>query len=193
MIIKKNKTYLFHKRLQSIIILLFIIILSSCKNDIKTVSSICAKDNSPVEITKDVEFTYSDSGHIETLLTAPISNRYVSDNPYIELPKGMKVVFYDSLKNITSSITANYAINYERKHIMEAKNNVIVINYQKKEQLNTERLIWDQNKRSIYSDKFVKITTNDEVLFGEGFTSNENFENWSINKPTGSFNIKHED
>jgi LPS export ABC transporter protein LptC len=189
---KINKTFIYFKSI--VVLLLFIIIFFSCKNDIKTVSSICARDNSPVEITKDVEFTYSDSGRVEILLTAPVSNRYVSDNPYIELPKGMKVVFYDSLKkNITSSITANYAINYEKKHIVEAKNNVIVINYQKKERLNTEHLIWDQNKGTIYSDKFVKITTKEEVLFGEGFTSNENFVSWSINKPTGSFIIKHED
>lgn len=44
----------------------------------------------------------------------------------------------------------------------------------------------------IYSDKFVRITTEDEILYGEGFESNQEFTNWKIIKPTGSIKIKDE-
>jgi len=75
---------------------------------------------------------------------------------------------------------------------MEAKNNVIVTNI-KGEILNTEHLIWDQNKKIIYSDVFVKITTPTQILFGKGLESDERFENWKIKNPTGNIFINKEE
>ncbi len=164
----------------------------SCENDIETVNSLTTKDKSPFEITKNVELYYSENSKVQVLLKSPLLERYLGERPYIEMTQGIEVYFYDSLMNISSQLIANYAITYENDKITEAKNNVIVIN-EKNEQLNTEHLIWDERKAIIYSDVFVKITTNEEVLFGEGFESDERFEKWQIKKPTGSFIIKEDD
>jgi hypothetical protein len=55
--------------------------------------------------------------------------------------------------------------------------------------LNAEELIWDQNKKKIYSDKFVKVTTEDEIMFGNGFESNEDFSEYKVKKLTGQLKI----
>ena len=68
---------------------------------------------------------------------------------------------------------------------------MVVVN-QQNQTINTELLIWDQKKAMIYSDKFVKITTEDEVLFGDGFESDETFDKWIILKPRGSFRVETE-
>jgi LPS export ABC transporter protein LptC len=165
--------------------------LISCENDIKVINAIGNKDNLPVESSKNVESIYSDSAKIVLIVKAPIVNRYEGEKPYSEMPKGVEVYSYDSLMNVKSKLTANYAISYDKDKLMEAKNNVIVVN-EKKEQLNTEHLVWDQKKAIFYSDKFVKINTGKEILLGEGMESDEQFDNWKIKKPKGTISVKED-
>jgi len=165
--------------------------LFSCENDIATVNTLTAKDNKPVEISKNIRLLYSENSKLLVQLKTPLLERYQGERPYTEMTKGVEVYFYDSLMHVSSQLKANYAISYENEKITEARNNVVVIN-EKNEKLNTERLFWDEKKAVIYSDVFVKITTNDEVLFGEGFESDERFDKWVIKKPKGSFIIKED-
>lgn len=167
----------------------FFALFFSCENDIKVINTIGNKDFLPIESAKDVETIYSDSGRVVMLLKAPQLDRYAGEKNYVEMPKGVSLFFYDSLMNVKSHLTANYAISYEKEKIMEARNNVVVVN-EKKEQLNTEHLVWDEKKGLIYSDKFVKINTGKEILMGEGLESDERFDRWKIKHPKGSITIK---
>ncbi len=163
--------------------------LFSCKNDIKTIHSFSKYDTLPLETIYDAVLFYSDSGVLVAKLTTPLMEHYNVANPYMELPQGVKIVFFDSLKRVSSILTANYAKRYEKQQIMEAKKDVVVIN-EKKEKLNTEHLIWNEAQHTIYSNEFVKITTEDKVIFGEGIISDERFDVWKIIKPRGDFFIK---
>jgi LPS export ABC transporter protein LptC len=145
-----------------------------------------------MESAKDVEMIYSDSARVLALMKAPVVNRYGGDNPYIILPEGIKVYFYDSTMKVKTFLRAGYAIKYERSELMEARTDVVVINHIG-EKLNTEHLIWDQNARKIYTDVFVRITRKDEVLLGDGMDADENFDKWNIRKPKGSFYINVEE
>jgi LPS export ABC transporter protein LptC len=171
---------------------LLLCILFSCENSIKTINIIGNKDDQPIDTAVDVTTYYSDSGRIVAMFEAPKLDRYEGEKPYTEMPKGIKVFFYDSAMNVTSKITAKYAISYENEKIMEAKNDVVVVN-EKKEQLNTEHLVWDQKKATIYSDKFVKINTGKEILWGDGLDADERFDKWKIKKPKGSITIEEDE
>lgn len=109
----------------------------------------------------------------------------------IKFTEGFKVIFYDSLnpEKIRTEITAKYGINKESEKIMEAKTDVIVINHLKGEQLNTEHLVWNQNTKKVFSDVFVKITTPDKILYGDGMQSDETFNHWRIKKPRGEMYV----
>jgi LPS export ABC transporter protein LptC len=157
----------------------------------KVINNISSKDNLPVDSSKNVETIYSDSAKVVLIVKAPLVNRYDGDKPYSEMPKGVELTSYDSLMHVKSKLTANYAISYEKTDMMEARNNVIVVN-ERKEQLNTEHLVWDQKKATIYSDKFVKINTGKEILWGEGMQSDERFDKWKIMKPKGSINVRED-
>jgi len=171
-----------------------VLILFSCEYDVKTINTISAIDTMPVESAKDIEIIYSEEGSPRALLTSPQYNKYEGKNPYMEFPDGIKLIFFDSLNNEKSQLTANYAISDEKSQIMEAKNNVVVINYEKNETINTEHLIWDQKKQLIYSNVFVKISTKDEVIYGqEGFESDQNMDKWIIKKTSAEFKIENED
>lgn len=155
----------------------------SCENDLDKVKLYGKGENIPVESAKNIKILYSDSAKVKVEITAPVLNRYESENPYIEMPDGLRAVFYDEHLEVKSTLEAGYGIRYEREQKMIARKNVVVVN-QKGEQLNTELLIWDENKQKLISNEFVKITTGDEIIYGTGFEANQDFSKYRI------FNIK---
>jgi LPS export ABC transporter protein LptC len=166
------------------IILLFA--LPSCENDVQQVNKISTADTIPVEIVKDFEVIESENSKLSFILTSPLLLRYEGKDPFIEFPEGLSIVFYDTSRTVKSELTANWGVSYEKRKIIEAKNDVVVINHEKNERLNTEHLIWDQNKRLIYSEVFVKITTEDKTIYGEnGLEADEQFDSWRLKKVKG--------
>ena len=49
--------------------------------------------------------------------------------------------------------------------------------------LNTEHLIWDQEKKIIYTSAAVTITKGNEIIRGEGLEAKEDFTNWKRTVP----------
>lgn len=165
-------------------------VLFSCENDIRKVNLVTASDSIPVSTVKNIDLIRSVSGKVVLKLTAPLLKSYEGEDPYTEFPKGMKIIFFDSVMNVTSQLTAEYGISYDKRKLMVARNNVVVVNNSKHEQINTEMLTWDQNTKKIYSDKFVKITTPEKIILGDGFDSDEAMENYTIKKLRGTILVK---
>jgi len=168
------------------------VMLFSCENDITTINSIVDIKNFPSQSAKNIEILYSDSAVVKLKIIAPEMLRYSNvPEPYIEFPKGIEALFYTNEKTVESRLTSNYAIYFESKEMWEAREDVVVVN-KKNEYLNTELLIWDRKKEIFYSDKFVKITSESEIIYGEGFDADQNFINYTIHKPTGVINLNNE-
>jgi len=175
-----------------LLILFCILAIASCENDIQQVKKFDKEEKKiPNQILIDAVMIYSDSAELKAIIKTAELDSYTTDKVYQEFPKGVKVDIYEN-GVVSSNLKANYAIHYEKEKIMEAKSNVIVTNI-KGEILNTEHLTWDQNKHSIFSDVFVKITTPTQILFGKGLESDERFENWTIKNPTGTILINKEE
>lgn len=179
------------KRFQiSITISLLMVVLFSCKPDLETIETITKVDNQPIESGYDLEILYSSNAEVQMIMTAQQMDKYATEEPYMELPKGFVMTFYDSLMRETSRISANYAIQHEKDELIDARNDVVVENMETQEKLNSEQLIWDRKNEIIYTEKFVKITTGDEVLFGDGFESDDRFTSWRIRNPRGTFYVE---
>jgi len=168
--------------------LLSLALFTSCETDIETINTIASTKEFPVESGKNVEIKFSDSAKIKLKLVAVRLDRYEGKKQYIELPAGVKIDFYDDSMKVSSKLTADYAIRYEGEKKMEAKKNVVVVN-KKGEQLNTEHLTWDEEKHTISSDAFVRITTAKEIIFGDGLESNEDFTKYKIKNIKGTINM----
>lgn len=162
---------------------------SGCENDIDKIKLVTSKENLPVESATNLEIIYSDSAKIKARIVTPELNRYIGNKNYIELPKGVKLEFFDETRAITSTITADYAIRKEQEMIVEARKNVVVVN-EKKEKLNTEQLVWNERTKKIYSEAFVKITTSDEIIYGNGFEADQDFSRYKIKNIKGTISIK---
>jgi LPS export ABC transporter protein LptC len=176
----------------SCIILFFLLLGSSSCSDYakKNVAKMMQADTLIfTQEGSDVTIDYTDSGRLKAKLFAKKLIGYKKEgNDIIRMPKGVKADFFNEFGQRESFLTADKGISYQTQKITEVTQNVVVMN-NKGEKLNTEKLIWDQKKQIIYTDKFVKITTPTEVLTGEGMESSQDFNNWKIFKPRGQFKI----
>lgn len=156
----------------------------------KTISALTVDDHATAETAKKVEVLYSDSGKVLIKLETDQLNRYAAEEPYLEFPQGLILYFYDSLMNVKTKLTANYGVSWEKTKIMEVKDDVVIIDFEKNETLNTEHLIWDQRQQKIYSDVFVKRTSADGVLYGDGFDAVESMRSYNLRNPRGIFTVE---
>lgn len=175
-----------------IAILFLIALLPSCKNDVRTVLSLDFVDTLPEMTARDIEILYSENARVQIKLVSPYLVNKTEEEPLMIFPEGFTVFFYDSAMNIKSKISADYGISYEKKNIMEARHNVVVENLEKEEKLNTEELFWDREKKLIYSNKFVRLTTGEQVITGDGLTSEEPFDEIVVSNVKGLLELKEE-
>jgi LPS export ABC transporter protein LptC len=169
-------------------ILLFVVSIAfGCSSDLQDPDKE-VKYTGPLIENKEVTTLYSDSAQLLIKLKAPIQQEF--ENGDGVFPKGLYVEFFEKPGQITSTLKANYAKQDRNKDLYLAKGNVVVNNIQKQEKLETEELYWNKNKEEIYTDKFVKITTAEEVITGKGLRANQDFSRYSITKVTGTFSLK---
>lgn len=174
------------------VLALFVITCAGCENDIEKISLVTGKQALPVEMSKGLQILYSDSSRVKVKINAPELNRFDGEKPITELPEGVHVEFYDANMKVTSTLTSKYALRKDLENVMEAKDDVVVVN-EKGEKLNTELLIWDEKTAKIYSTEFVKITTPDKIIFGNGFEANQNFTNYKIFQIKGTITINQDE
>lgn len=188
---------IYYKSLVIVISSFSLLFFQACENDVAVVNTITSatKKEAPIESSKNVVFYYSDSARIRSCLKTPQVDHYLGKKPYYEMLKGLDVVFYDQNRKEQTKLTANYGIGYDngenenKMSIMEAKGNVIVIN-EKGDKLNTEHLVWNSQTKKIYTNEFVKITTKDEVIWGNGLEAEEDFSEYEIKQVKGQIALK---
>ena len=173
------------------ILFLGILILFSCENSLKDIKNIASKESEkPVSKSIDVEIIYSDSAKVKAKLTTPLMIDFQDvSKPYKEMPKGVKIIFYDDNLGTKGIITANYGVYREKENIIEFRNNVVAINAQG-ETFKSDELIDNMSTTKLYSSKPVQIImTNGDVMNGTGFNSTESLYPWNIDKSTGVFRV----
>jgi len=143
----------------------------------------------PSETGHNVRVIYTDSAMVKVILDATHLERYTGENSRVEMTEGVHVRFYSNNGEVTSELRSQSATNYQKTGLMEARENVEVVNT-KKETLNTEHLIWNKENKTISTEEFVKITTEDEVIFGHGLESNQDFTKYRIKNIKGTINIQ---
>jgi len=166
--------------IKSIILIFIGMMLFSCENNIETIKKITSEDTLIGVSAYDIKYVRTDSGRLQMTLNAPKMISYEGKVPYTEFPEGFTVFLYDKNEFKTAFITANYGIDYSSKKYLKARNDVVVKNFETKEQLNTENLDWNQKKKMIYARSFVKITAPDKLIFGDSLEATEDFSRRTI-------------
>jgi len=175
--------------IKSIFLLVLGVQLTACENDREEIKRVTNISKEPVEHIKGLEMLYSDSGLVRVKVNAAELKKILIPAPITELPKGIHIQFFDQNMGVESELKAKYAIHYENDSKWEAQNDVVVVN-KKGEQLNTEKLIWNEREERLTSDEHVKITTQDEIIYGKGFEANQDFSRYKIFNVKGRITIK---
>lgn len=167
--------------------------LSACENDPEQVAAIVEDEPArPVETAREVRVIYSDSANVKVILDAGLLERFAGDEPRLEMSDGVHVQFLDNRGNVTSELRSRRAVSHEKTDLMEARDDVVVVN-ERNERLNTEHLIWNKENETITTEEFVKITTEDEIIFGHGLESNQDFTKYRIKNIKGTIDIEDAD
>lgn len=151
-------------------------------------------DDAAVEVARGVEILYSDSAILRVRVKAPTLHNYLDvENPRQEFPDGIHIDFFTpGGLRINSVLTARFAVRQTDKGLITARDSVVLITADR-EVLETEELIWDENKEQLRTDKFVKITRPDEIIYGFGLEANQDFSFWKIIVPKGTIKAEQLD
>lgn len=166
-------------------VLFLTICAAACKNDPKEIEKLVGKGTIQEDKAYDVTILYSEYGKTKSRLFAKefIRNE-VAKPPYTDMKKGIRVEFFDDTLKVNNVLTARYARYYENQGNVLIRDSVVVVN-RKGERLDTEELVWHQGIRKFYTEKFVRIHTPTQVMFGDGLEANEDFSWYEIKHPKG--------
>jgi LPS export ABC transporter protein LptC len=178
-------------RFGHIVICLFsALIFYNCTNDMRDVQALAKPKIKASQVGDSVTMIYTDSAKLKLMVKANrmlLFDKDVSE-PFTVLPKGVYVTFFDEEEKVSATLRANYGVRYDNSGKMMARNDVQVVN-RKGEKLETEKLTWDEKQQRIYTDAFVKITSDKQVIMGTGMESNQDFSKYEIKKVTGILHI----
>jgi len=186
-----------HSRLKQVsslilpVLLLSMLLLGACENDLKKIKEISSKFTSqPYDTTKGVEVIYSDSAIVKGKMITPMMIHFNVAAPYYIMPKGVKVIFYDVYAREDGNIVADSAVYHDVDQKIEFYHHVVYTTA-KNETFKSEELIWDKLKKSMYSTKPVQlVSATGDILNGINFTSDDKLLNPQMTQATGSFNVK---
>jgi len=174
------------------LMIVFTAFFSCGGDDLKNVTAIDAnKVTLSKDRTYDVEVVYSDSAKVKAKGYAPILDKVTpsAGAVYSEMPKGVKIYFYDEFMRSKGSITSDYAINKETEKVTIFRKNVVVVSDNMT--FTTNELTWDENKKMYFSPQGTVTTKDGNILNGTSFSAPQDFSTYSITMPSGVGNIEN--
>jgi len=144
----------------------------------------------PLRIVEKVETYYSEDGKVKVKMKADVVHEF--QNGDREFPKGVFLEFYDDQGKLESTLRANHAYYFKEEKKWRGRGKVQVKNIAKDEQLNTEELFWKPDEKKIFTEKFVTIRQQSDVIYGEGLDAKQDMSDYTILKPYGDFEVKED-
>ena len=154
--------------------------------------AIANRDSVPVMVTRGVSSYVSDSGVVRYKIITEewqVFDRLVPSRWTFE--KGIYLEKFNNDLIVDATIVADTAYYYDKEELWELRGNVHIENEQD-EQFDTQLLFWNQKTKQVYSDLYIHIRQQKRVITGIGFTSNQDFTNYTIKQTQGVFPIQEE-
>jgi LPS export ABC transporter protein LptC len=154
--------------------------------------AITCRDSVPVMVTRDVSTYISDSGVVRYKIITDewkVYDRLVPSRWTFE--QGIYLEKFNDSLCIDAVIVADTAYYYDKEELWELRGNVHIEN-ENDEEFDTEQLFWNQKKRNVYSDLYIRIRQQRRIITGTGFSSNQEFTRYTIKNTQGIFPVKEE-
>lgn len=183
---------LWHRVLIALLAVGSAISLSSCEEKESAGEEAQPMEQLMTEYSENRTVTTTLNGKKKYIFFTPLLEGYTAGKePYREFRKGVKITTFneDSANVVDVTLTANYAIYYEKRKLWEAKGDVVVIKADGKK-LYTEQLFWNATTKKIYSNVDSKIVQPDGEFLVSGFESDEEFVFWSAREMDGHMEVE---
>ncbi len=133
-----------------------------------------------IEEARHVEILYSDSAVLRVRIEGPLLRRYIYRfRVEEEFPDGVHVEFFDGAQNPTAWLDARYAIRKPQELETIVQDDVVLRNVYG-EKLEGSELIWNEKEQKITTEKLVRITRAEEIIYSRGFRSNQDFTDYEL-------------
>jgi len=139
----------------------------------------------PLRQADSIKMYYTEKEVLKTVLQAKKLNEFLNGDR--EFPEGIYLEFYDKDGKVSSTLRANSAYFFKEENKWRGRGKVEVVNIEKGQQLNTEELFWKPDTKKIFTDKFVTITDQQDVLYGTGLTANQDLSDYHLKNTSGDF------
>jgi len=144
----------------------------------------------PLQQAENITMHYTEREKIKTILQAKKVNEFQSGDR--EFPEGIYLEFYNEAGKMTSTLRANEAYYFKKENKWRGRGKVEVVNLEKGQQLNSEELFWMPATKKIFTDKFVTITDQQDVIYGTGLLADQDLSHYTIKNPNGLVEVKDE-
>lgn len=172
-----------------LIIFLSSLFLSACTRDIKQVKEVLAQHEAQKEKAESVNIIYSKDGQTRAKLSA---KEFIQRNDlkpaFIEIQNGLKVEFFNEMLEVSSTLTSRFGKYFEENGNIMVRDSVEVKN-KKNETLQTQELIWNESLEQFYTDKYVKVITPTQIIYGDGLVANRDFSDFTITNVKGIISV----
>ena len=154
-------------------------------------NSIATQDrtDSAIQEMHNARIHRSEHGILQLKLEAPLIQKF--DRPKARtLYRGnadqrVQLKIYDDNGKLKVAISANNAVSFDDRDIMEAHDSVVVIDYKGGDTIYLQDLIWNSAEDRIYSEHPVRAKNGNRITEGDGFTSNQSMDNMQILRQHG--------
>ncbi len=178
------QVYIAGMTLQHIHLTVILILLIACDPVGKSLDQAKAGDNRiPSQESWNPTIRINSVGKETVQARASYSAQY--DKPReLVLIGDVQLDFFGQAGGHSSTMTADTGRIDDRRQLFTATGNVFVRS-DSGMTLSTNILYWDENKESIFTEDSIVLTSETDTLYGVGFESDANLENWTITQPTG--------
>ncbi|MCR5070778.1 MAG: hypothetical protein K6A62_02475 [Bacteroidales bacterium] len=173
-------------------------IVVSCRSGIGEAEKLDLS-KTPTQRSHDVFAVQTRNGVVAMRMESPLMEHYDADTvSYDAFPQGISVYGYTEDGLLESIIVANDARHIvpkraDRDEIWEAFGNVIMHNVLEQETMETDTIYWDQAKKEIYTDCYVKLYSRQGFLQGFGMRSDDHVRNSILYRPFDGYGVVVQD
>lgn len=140
------------------------------------------------DVGKNIEVIYSENGTRTAILHAPTMVKQEDKEFKTYFPDGIHLKLYDSMGNISSTLTSKYGEHDHTTNQMMARDSVLVISADGRI-LKTNELVWIENERKMNSYGAVEIRNKNEIIYGDTLFADENLNKYVVKKIRGVVNV----
>ena len=144
------------------------------------------RDGLPDAESWNATITLTNKGSKRAIIKSGHLQKY-QQRQYILLDQKVAADFFNEYEIYTSNLKSEIAEIDESKDFLIAMGNVVVVS-DSGVTLFTDTLSWDNVEEKIFTDdRVIFITEQNDTLYGIGFKSDVELNNWEIMQPTGVF------